>query len=74
MPQLIRGKEAFKNKSEINRGYSGRHNLEPIVKDSEMGVNAEEGIITLTGFAGSYAKKWEAENEVKNVAGVKAVI
>lgn len=34
----------------------------------------KDGVITLTGTVDSYAKKSEAENAAKNVAGVKAVV
>ncbi|WP_159476808.1 BON domain-containing protein [Dyadobacter sp. 3J3] len=47
---------------------------EPMLHSSEIGVIADDGVITLTGSVDTYAKKTEAENAVKNVAGVKAVV
>lgn len=47
---------------------------EPLLNAAEIGVTAKEGIITLTGKVDSYAKKLEAEDAAKNVAGVKAVV
>ncbi|TAE44066.1 MAG: BON domain-containing protein, partial [Bacteroidetes bacterium] len=38
------------------------------------GVTAKDGVITLTGTVDSYAKKLEAEDAAKRVAGVKAVV
>ena len=46
---------------------------EPLLKAAEIGVTAKDGVISLTGIVNSYAKKKEAENAAKNVAGVKAV-
>jgi osmotically-inducible protein OsmY len=47
---------------------------EPLLNASEIGVIAHEGVVTLMGTVNSYAKKLEAENVAKNVAGVKAVV
>lgn len=46
---------------------------EPLLNAAEIGVTAKDGVITLTGVVNSYAKKLEAEEAAKNVAGVKAV-
>ncbi|GAB3643648.1 BON domain-containing protein [Spirosoma arcticum] len=46
---------------------------EPLLNAAEIGVTAKDGVITLTGVVDSYAKKLEAEDAAKNVAGVKAV-
>jgi pyrimidine deaminase RibD-like protein len=37
-------------------------------------VIVKDGIVTLTGTVDSYAKKLEAENATKKVAGVKALV
>src|SRR5665213_335065 len=47
---------------------------EPLLHAAQIGVIAENGIITLTGTVESYPKKLEAENAAKNTAGVKVVI
>lgn len=46
---------------------------EPLLNAAEIGVTAKDGVVTLTGVVDSYAKKLEAEDAAKNVAGVKAV-
>lgn len=46
---------------------------EPLLNAAQIGVTAKDGVITLTGTVDSYAKKLEAEEAAKNVAGVKAV-
>jgi osmotically-inducible protein OsmY len=47
---------------------------EPQLHAAEIGVAVSDGIVTLTGTVDSYAKKAEAEEAAKNVAGVKAVV
>jgi len=46
---------------------------DPAVDASSIGVSANEGIVTLTGFVGSYADKLAAERAVKSLRGVRAV-
>ena len=41
---------------------------------AEIGVTAIDGVVTLTGTVDSYAKKLEAEDATKKVAGVKALV
>ncbi|MFM2230943.1 MAG: hypothetical protein RL607_2201 [Bacteroidota bacterium] len=47
---------------------------EPQLHDTQFGVIANEGIITLTGITDSYYKKIEAEKTAKKVTGVRAII
>ena len=47
---------------------------EPVLKDSKIVISSKDGIVTLTGTVNNFAQKSRAENAVKNVAGVKAVI
>ena len=49
-------------------------NWEPQLHASEIGVIANNGIITLTGTVDNYYKKMEAENATKKVKGVKAIV
>ncbi len=46
---------------------------EPLLHAAEVGVIAGGGIITLTGTVNSYAKKVQAVEAARSVAGVKAV-
>lgn len=43
------------------------------VQPNEIGVSVKDGIVTLTGWVDSYAKKRAAEDTVHRVRGVKAV-
>ena len=47
---------------------------EPTLNTSQIGVMVDNGIVLLTGFVDSYAKKLKVEATVKNVKGVKAVV
>ncbi|HWV93353.1 MAG TPA: BON domain-containing protein, partial [Vicinamibacterales bacterium] len=46
---------------------------DPEVDASAIGVSADEGVVTLTGFVDSYADKLAAERVAKRVRGVRAV-
>ena len=41
---------------------------------AEIGVTAQDGVVSLTGVVDSYVKKTEAEDAAKNVAGVTALV
>jgi osmotically-inducible protein OsmY len=43
------------------------------VQPNEIGVIVKAGVVTLTGWVDSYAKKWAAEDAAHRVRGVKAV-
>ncbi|MCW3843156.1 BON domain-containing protein [Micromonospora yasonensis] len=46
---------------------------EPRVRPNEIGVTVIEGVVTLTGWVDSYAKKWAAERAAHRVSRVRAV-
>lgn len=47
---------------------------EPQLSAAQIGVSAKDGVVTLTGTVDGYAKKSEAEDAAKRVAGVKVVV
>ena len=47
--------------------------FEPRVLPNEIGVAVTDGVVTLTGYVDSYAKRWAAEDAAHRVRGVKAV-
>jgi osmotically-inducible protein OsmY len=47
--------------------------FEPMVNAAHIGVGVHRGVVTLTGFVGSYAQKLAAEHAVRRVKGVKAI-
>jgi osmotically-inducible protein OsmY len=46
---------------------------EPTVNAAHIGVTANKGVVTLTGFVRSYAEKLAAERAARRVKGVKAI-
>ena len=64
----------MKSNEELQKNVVDAINWEPLLKAAEIGVMANKGLITLTGSVNTYAKKAEAEQAAKNVAGVKKVI
>ena len=47
--------------------------FEPSVNAAHIGVTANHGVVTLTGFVTNYAEKAMAERAVRRVKGVKAI-
>lgn len=47
--------------------------FEPSVNAAHIGVGANAGVITLTGFVSSYGEKLAAERAARRVRGVKAI-
>ncbi|MCU1280845.1 MAG: transport-associated protein [bacterium] len=43
------------------------------LRPTEIGVTVKDGVVTLVGNVDSYMKKWEAEDAVLRVRGVRAV-
>ena len=41
---------------------------------AEISITGKDGVITLTGVVDNYAKKLEAEDAAKKVAGVNVVV
>ena len=46
---------------------------DPKINPTHLGVQAKEGVVTLSGHVNSYAEKWDAEAAAKRVSGVKAL-
>lgn len=64
----------MKTDSQLQQDVIAELKWEPLLREAEIGVSAKDGVITLTGTVDGYAKKSEAEDAVKKVAGVKAVV
>jgi hypothetical protein len=47
--------------------------FEPSVNAAHIGVTANKGVVTLTGYVTSYAEKAAAERAARRVKGVKAI-
>jgi osmotically-inducible protein OsmY len=64
----------MKSNEDLQKDVQNAIKWEPLLHAAEIGVTAKDGIVTLTGTVDSYAKKIEAEDATKKVAGVKAVV
>lgn len=64
----------MKSNEELQRNVVAAINWEPLLQAAAIGVMVKDGIVTLTGSVNTYAKKAEAEQAAKNVAGVRTVL
>ena len=46
---------------------------DPQVSETEVGVEVDDGVVTLTGTVDAYTKKWAAERAAFRIRGVRAV-
>ena len=58
---------------EIQRDVLEELKWDARVQPNEVGVAVRDGVVTLTGWVDSYAKKWAAERAAHRVRGVVAV-
>jgi osmotically-inducible protein OsmY len=71
--QLRTNTYIMKTNEQLQKDVQDAIKWEPLLHAAEIGVTANNGVVTLTGVVNSYSKKIEAENAAKSVAGVKAV-
>lgn len=64
----------MKSDTQLQQDVMAELKWEPSLKAAQIGVSAKDGVVTLTGTVDGYAKKSEAEDAVKRVSGVKAVV
>src|SRR2546421_12620089 len=70
MATVVRG---ARTDEEIQRDVLNELKFGPRVQPSEIGVVVKDGVVALTGWVDSYAKKWAAEEAAHRVRGVLAV-
>jgi osmotically-inducible protein OsmY len=58
---------------EIQKDVLEELDWDPEVEATEVGVEVDDGVVTLTGWVGSHAKKLAAERAAQRVEGVRAV-
>ena len=63
----------MKSNEELQKNVIAAINWEPLLQAAAIEVKVKDGIVTLTGSVNTYAKKAEAEQAAKNVAGVRTV-
>jgi osmotically-inducible protein OsmY len=63
----------MRSDSDIKRDVEMELRWDPDISEADLAVAVKDNVVTLTGFVRSYAQKWQAERDVKRVAGVVAV-
>jgi osmotically-inducible protein OsmY len=58
---------------ELQRAVQDEMKWDARLQPNEIGVVVKDGVVTLTGWVDSYAKKWAAERAALRVSGVRAV-
>ena len=59
--------------SEIKRDVEDEIKYDADIESSDIGVSVKNGVVSLTGFVGSYREKLKAEADAKRLSGVMAV-
>jgi len=63
----------MKNDIQLQKDVLAELKWQPAINAAEIGVEAKNGVVTLSGHVGSYSEKWEAERVAQRVFGVKAL-
>ncbi len=64
----------MKTNTDLQQKVQDALRWEPLLAKVDIGVSADNGIVTLTGYVDSYAKKLKAESIVKDIKGVLALV
>src|SRR6516162_5924921 len=64
---------AMSSDLELRQDVLDELEFEPSVNAAHIGVTANHGVVTLTGFVTSYAEKTAAERAARRVKGVRAI-
>jgi osmotically-inducible protein OsmY len=67
-------KDVMKNNEALLKDVQDAIKWQPLLNAAEIGVTAKDGVVSLSGVVDTYAKKTEAEDAAKNVAGVTALV
>ena len=63
----------MKTDSQLQQDVMAELKWEPAVHAERIGVEVDNGVVTLAGHVNSYPEKWHAERAAQRVAGVKAL-
>ena len=63
----------MKTDTQVQQDVLAELKWEPSVNAAQIGVEVQDGIVTLAGHVSSYAEKWDAERAAQRVSGVKAL-
>ena len=63
----------MKTDAQVQQDVLAELKWEPSVNSAKIGVEVEDGVVTLAGHVDSFAEKWDAERAAQRVSGVKAL-
>ncbi len=63
----------MKTDAQLQQDVMNELKWEPSVHATQIGVEVQDGVVTLAGEVSSYLEKWNAESAALRVAGVKAL-
>jgi osmotically-inducible protein OsmY len=63
----------MKTDAELKKDVLAELAWEPSVNAARIGVEVEEGVVTLAGHVNTYAEKWHAEEAAQRVRGVRGL-
>jgi osmotically-inducible protein OsmY len=63
----------MKTDAQLKNDVTEELRWEPSVTSNDIGVAAQNGVVTLSGTVPHYAEKWAAERATQRVEGVKAI-
>jgi osmotically-inducible protein OsmY len=63
----------MKTDSQLQQDVMAELKWEPAVHAAQIGVEVNNGVVTLAGEVSSYTEKWNAERAAQRVTGVKAL-
>jgi osmotically-inducible protein OsmY len=70
---LVQEKFIMRTDSDIKRDVEDEIKYDVDTDSTDIGVSVKDGVVSLTGFVGSYRQKLRAEADAKRVSGVMAV-
>ena len=63
----------MKSDSQLKQDVLAELKWQPSIDAARIGVEVDDGVVTLRGHVGSFAEKWYAERAAQRVAGVHAL-
>lgn len=64
----------MKTDTQLQQDVMSELEWEPSVHAVQLGVEVNDGVVTLAGHVDSFLEKWEAERAAQRVSGVKALV
>jgi osmotically-inducible protein OsmY len=63
----------MKSDSDIRKDVEDELGWDPDIDTTDIAISVKNGVVTLAGFVPSYSQKFQAEKDVKRIAGVVGV-